>query len=128
MLKMKRRKNIVLFWIFHASTLSVIAFLLFMMWSAAWNAYGRYAFAKERAEIELTRYNDLKIHKGTLQASLAELKSDFGKEKILRENYSYALPNEKLLIIIDEPDKELLEEKKKKRNLWGKIKEFFLRD
>ena len=84
--------------------ISIMALASVFLVRASWLAYHRYAFAKEKAERESQRLKLSKEHEAELKEKLSELKSDFGVEKILRENYSYALPGEKLLLIIDEAD------------------------
>ena len=102
MSKKKRKK--ILFYTLRIILLIFLFIPVFFLARASWSAYNRYAFAKDKLSKGEYRLALAKKHKSELEEKLKELESDFGTEKILRENYSFVLPGEKLLIIIDEPD------------------------
>ncbi len=126
-MRKKKSKNLFLFWVMHFVLFSVISLLLFLSVSAAWGAYSKYSFAKERASLETNKLQNLKNRKMELESDLKELSSDYGKEKILRENYSMALPEEKLIVIIDESSR-MKEKKPEERESSWDIFSFFKRD
>ncbi len=126
-MRKKMVKNIYLFWMMHFVIFTLVLLLLFLSGSAAWSAYFKYSFSKERANIEISKLQNLNQRKTEIESNLKELSSDFGKEKILRENYSMALPGEKLIIIINNPD-DLVTGKPKSDKSWWNISSFFTRD
>ena len=69
----------------------------------AWNAYGKERESRtlrEQAEMQLS---DLSKRQAQLQADIANLETDRGKEQVLREQYALAARGEGLIVIVDAP-------------------------
>lgn len=71
--------------------------------AGAWNAYGKERESRalrEQAEMQLS---DLSKREAQLDADIANLETDRGKEQVLREQYALAARGEGLIVIVDAP-------------------------
>jgi len=78
------------------------------------------AHNKEIAKEKLIFLED---RKAKLLEDIDNLSNSKGREKILRQDYGYALPGEGVIVIIDK--KEETSEIEENRGFWTKIKSFF---
>ncbi len=69
------------------------------VWKVFWKEHESSALRKE-AE---SRLSDLEVRHGKLAADIASLKTDFGKEKILRGEYDVGKEGERLIVIVEPP-------------------------
>lgn len=60
--------------------------------------------------------------KVALEASLASLQSERGKEAVLRRTFDVAKPGEEIIVLLDQ---EVPQEKEEKQTLWGWISRIF---
>ncbi len=90
---------------------------------ATWKAYGKYVKSNELRKISEDELFDLKTRDLKLRKDIEELKTDFGKEALIRNKFGLVRNGEQLVVIVDEqktntnPILEL--------TLWDKITMFF---
>lgn len=125
-LNRQQRKEILTIYTVHFFILLLISFAVFFMLRASYNVYKKYSFAKLKADRQSARLANLEEEKKEIKSKLDEIKAGFGKEKILREDYAYVAPGEKLIIIKNDYDDnadDVLPEKKDNfvKNFFKKI-------
>ncbi len=57
--------------------------------------------AYENRKISEKKIEELNIRKEGLEKDISELNTDFGKEKVFRENYGLGLPGEGVVVVVD---------------------------
>jgi len=80
-----------------------------------------------RKELILEQIDSLNKKTNSLSTSISRLNTDEGKEEVIREKYQVAKPNEKMVTIIEEENKDsnLLIEEEKSHGFWGWVKTTF---
>ena len=68
--------------------------------------------SNENLKVSEKKIQELKARKDGLEKDITELNTDFGKEKVFRENYGLGKPGEGVVVVIDNPI--LTEEKHEK--------------
>lgn len=74
---------------------------------------GRANDAYQNKKIARARIDELQERKAVLEQNIEELNTDFGKEKVFRENYGLGKPGEQVVIIVDEDTQDDTQEAKK---------------
>lgn len=80
-----------------------------------------------KKELILEQIDSLNKKTNSLSASIFRLNTEEGKEEVIREKYQVAKPNEKMVTIIEEENKNsnLLIENAKSHGFWGWVKTTF---
>lgn len=63
----------------------------------------------QKKDIELTKIENLRLREKTLNQDIEKLKTEEGIEETIRDKYQVVKPNEKMVTIIDEENKQLTE-------------------
>jgi cell division protein FtsB len=63
----------------------------------------------QKKDIELTKIENLRLREKTLNQDIEKLKTEEGIEETIRDKYQVVKPNEKMVTIIDEENKQLME-------------------
>lgn len=105
------------------SVLLVVAILLSL---SVISIFNKRAQARKQAKLAESRLHDLEVRKTELNADIAHLNTEAGKEEALRERYRQALPGEELIVIVGD-DKEALSEnvKLEDQDFFQKVSIFF---
>ncbi|MBP6866555.1 MAG: septum formation initiator family protein [Candidatus Pacebacteria bacterium] len=69
--------------------------------------------AYENRKIAEEKISELKERKTQLESDIGELNTDLGKERVFRENYGLGKPGEKVIIVVENTNKENPEESTK---------------
>ncbi len=124
MIKNKLRRQRILKLAMSIFLLLILLLILYFFGNSVFSLYQKYTFAREKKAALSNRYENTVKHKKELEEKLRHVNTKFGKEEILRENYSMARKGEKLIVVVgDIPShqKASLE----KRTFWDKIQAFF---
>lgn len=66
--------------------------------------------AYQNRKIAEEKILELKDRKAKLETNISELNTDFGKERVFRENYGLGKPGEKVVIVVEDSGTESVEE------------------
>ena len=80
-----------------------LLFMLFNIWKK--EDVARHTAEETKRELEL-----LEVREKTLQANIAELRTERGQEASLRETYGVAKPGEEVIIVVSPPEEDELQE------------------
>jgi len=69
--------------------------------------------AYQNRKIAEEKILELKERKTKLESDIGELNTDLGKERVFRENYGLGKPGEKVIIVVEDTNKESPEESSK---------------
>lgn len=91
---------------FRAWLAIVILFVIsLILGSATWNIYHKNLLAKENKLATVRELEDLELRKKNIKTKLDKLKTVEGREEEIRKNLPMAKEGEKVIIIVDEKDK-----------------------
>lgn len=99
--------------------------ILFVVAKATWNVYAKEQSSNEKRDRVVAELQMLKERERTLTASITRLSTDEGVEAEIRENYRLAKPGEQLVVIVDERQKEVVEDKGAIRSVWDSFINIF---
>ena len=83
----------------HIPIVLIFALLTFFMAHAAWGMYTKYSMSRLNLKNKEQLLRETQRLKTQLDNKLRFIESDFGKEYLLRVNYSYAKDGEKMIVI-----------------------------
>lgn len=121
-----KKKNNYRFW--HSPFALVFIFCIFMLF--LYNVIGLIEKEREtshKKDLILEEIDILKEREASLGKDMAKLETEEGKEAIIREKYQVAKEGEKMVIIVDQKDQDVIPEKKEKvdHGFWNWLKEIF---
>ncbi len=120
----KRIKEITMFYGLHFIAIIFSALIVVALSKAVWSLYLKYKYSNQKLDALGARLEHAKSRQNEIINKMEYVKSDFGKEEILRDNYSLAKKGERVIILIQD-DKERKEKKLEKKSFWNKIKQLF---
>ncbi|MAZ67170.1 hypothetical protein CL652_00110 [bacterium] len=100
----------------------VIVFALFA--NGTWSVYKKASFARENRKMAEKDLTELRSREAALQAELNRLNTERGLEEELRQKFDVGRKGERLVVLVDAPDTELVTEFAKP-TVWEKIIVFF---
>lgn len=78
--------------------------------------------AYENRKVSEKKIDELKARKAGLEKDISELNTDFGKEKVFRENYGLGRPGEGVVVVVDKPiSNETQDEKSWFMHFWRNL-------
>ncbi len=102
----------------HIPILLVLALLTFFMAHAAWGMYAKYSVSRHNLKSKKNLLDEVQENKNQLERKLEFIKSDFGKEYLLRANYSYAKDGEKMIVITQSDTNDSVASSTDKKQNW----------
>lgn len=123
---MKWKKNNYKFW--HSPLALIIIFCLLVLFG--YNIIGLIEKKRDttnKKELILDQINLFKERESALSTDISKLKTDEGKEEIIREKYQVAKEGEKMVIIVEEENKNNSSDTPEKTNhgFWNWVKNLF---
>jgi cell division protein FtsB len=95
---------------------------------AVWSVYGKYERSKEMAERAKQELAELEVREKSLTASIADLNTDLGKERVIRERFGAVKEGERLIVLVDDENMDTTLPLPTSKNLWQKFISLFTRD
>jgi hypothetical protein len=108
--------------------IAVLILMCLFLANAVWSVYGKYERSKViegRAKAELAQ---LEARQKELTISLADLNTDLGRERELRERFGAVGEGEKLIVLVDDKEAKKAPQIEDKKSLWQRFTELFTRD
>ena len=113
------------FW--HSPITLLVLFLIIILF--AYNTIGLIEKERETNKnkiSELKKIDDLRKRESDLSKDISKLNTDEGIEESVRDKFQVVKPGEKMVVIVDEKEKELVEEETlTDHSFWGFIKRMF---
>ncbi len=124
--KYKRIKKNIGHYVFHLIAIATFISIIFMLTKATVKAYSKYSYAKEKAEYLEKKRILAERRNSDLKQRLRYLKSDRGKEDILRSTYGFVKEGEEVMVIVKEK-KQKDKQDEKPLTFWDRIRFNLLR-
>ncbi len=110
-------------------SIGILLVFIVLLSKGVYGVYSKALESKQNKYIAQIEYDNLAAREAVIVAQIAELRTDEGLEKEIREKFNVAKEGEKMLVLLEEEkeaqSKELSQEEQS--SLWAKIKDLFTR-
>ncbi len=96
----------------------LIVFVVFA--NGTWSVYQKSSFASENRELAQKELEELKVREIALREELVRLETKRGLEEEVRQKFDVGLEGEKMIVLVDAPEKKKLIEPRE-YTLWEKV-------
>ena len=105
--------------------IAALLIVLLVLVRAVWSAYQKYEKSKDISVRIAAEYKALEEREKTLSSSLADLGTDEGKEREIRDKFGAVKDGEKLIVLVDDQAPKNQAAVVTEKGLWQRIKDWF---